>query len=317
MFFRTILAIGALSSLPLPAIAGSVGNSAYQSSAVFDCDKRERFIQCTAEMKKHVLDKCYVVVHAKNRSDCSWQSCGTMSVVQQRAKIEDSNVIEYGVKTAIPAEIAANPPASWGCDALKAECLPKSPSYERSYYTVREALALRKNSSASADALKLSQIPEEVLNANPYLECAKRGDEPEAERFHVHLKLSSSGTPLGTNNTVAVRVHRNKVKEACEALKAHDKNGSCFVTRIGDRLPTASNSVAIGSFNESSFTCPAKTETRERWNYSIAKKSSNQTCAKETQTRSQPQTWSDGNCFSSGTASPWSGTFTNTSCMQR
>ncbi|NBX16199.1 MAG: hypothetical protein EBR09_02410 [Proteobacteria bacterium] len=317
MFFRITLAMGALSSFPLPAIAGSVGNSAYQSSAVFDCDKRERFIQCTAEMKQHVLDKCYVVVHSKNRPDCSWQSCGAMSVVQQRAKIVDSNVIEYGVKTAIPAEIAANPPADWGCDAQRAECLPKSPSYERSYYTVREALALRSNSSASSDALKLSQIPEDVLDANPYLECAKRSDEPAAERFHVHMKLSSSGTPLGTNNTVALTVHRNKVKEACEALKAYDKNGTCFVTHIDDRLPTASNSVAIANFNESSFACPAKPETRERWNYSTAKRSLNQTCAKETQTRSMPQKRSNGACVSNGSWSPWSGTFTNTSCVQK
>jgi hypothetical protein len=316
MFFKFVLMLPYLMGVSMMAHAGSVGDSAYTSNAPFDCDRRERFINCSADMKQHILDKCYVVVQSQNRLDCSWQSCGFMSVVQQRAKIVGTDVIEYGVKTPISADTANNPPANWGCDANKAECLPKAP-YSRTYYTVRDALALRKTPSASADAKKLSEVPEDVLDANPYLECAKRGDQPSDQHVHVHLKFSGASTyPLSSINTVAVKVHQSKAKSACDSLKSFDKNGSCFVTHGDDRIPTPGNAVALENFSESSFSCPDKKETRDMYNLSSADQSKGETCLKETQTRSRPQKRSHGVCANTSTDwSAWSGSFTERSCI--
>lgn len=231
---------------PLSAMAGSVGGArAGGSSLGLDCDKRERFINCTELEKNHVLDKCYVVVHEQKRNDCTWQSCGFVSVVQKRPKVSGSELDEYGIKTNISQYQSAGGevPAGWnrnGSGFAPGEVTPKTP-FPRHYLTVREALALRKVPDGTVVSDKIKGVPQEVLDSNPYLECAGRtgssGDE-------VYVMLHK-GTLSSSSQVLAVKVPKKDVSDACSKLKLMESSGSCV---IGSSSARPHESVPIASF---------------------------------------------------------------------
>ncbi|NBX17577.1 MAG: hypothetical protein EBR09_09450 [Proteobacteria bacterium] len=318
---------------PLSATAGSVGGArAGGSSLGLDCDKRERFINCTELEKNHVLDKCYVVVHEQKRSDCTWQSCGFVSVVQKRPKVSGSELDEYGIKTNISQYQSAGGevPAGWnrnGSGFAPGEVTPKSP-FPRHYLTVKEALALRKVPDGSAVSDKIKSIPQEVLDSNPYLECASRtgsnGDE-------VYVMLHK-GTLSSSSEVLAVKVQKKDVSDACSKLKLMESSGSCV---IGTSSIRPHESVPIATFlsqNPVGFsaspsapaaapapkpaivTVPCDSETESRIRYEALQVAKGKTCKSETQKRSRTCTSTNGvKSYSAWSSwSPWN--YSLTSC---
>jgi hypothetical protein len=274
--------IVAVSAIWMPAFAGSVGGSAAapQASGSTDCDRRTRFINCTETAKNHILDKCHVVIHRDKRTDCTWQSCGYMSVVQKSPSAVGRNLLEYGMTTSIDAFVGGSqnpPPASWGC--ASGSCKPKSP-YPRHYYTVREALALRSKSDGSEDATKIAEIPEQVLKSNPYLECATRPPVPAAELVYVFL---SRKTDLLNNQTaIGIMVPKTEVAKACSSLQLFDKNGAC---NVGTNSVFPEKSVPLANYLSGKPTCDTLTETQTRYKTVFAPRGGK--CESEVQTRTK------------------------------
>ena len=229
---------------PSAAFAGSVGGArSGQTSLGIDCDRRERFINCTELEKSHVLDKCYVVVHEQRRNDCTWQSCGFVSVVQKRPRLVNNEIDEYGIKTNISQYRSGSGslPDDWRRNAsgfAPNEIVPKSP-YPRHYLTVREALELRKTSDGSSAAERIRSVPQDVIDSNPYLECAARTG-PVSEETYVMLYKGTLGS---SSQVLSVKVPKKDVADACDKLKLIESSGSCVVGassfRPDDSVPIA------------------------------------------------------------------------------
>lgn len=234
---RGIFQLFCLSALLISAegYGGSVGNS---SSAVatsgsgYNCDERKRFVECTQELQNHILDKCFVVIHQEKRLDCTWQSCGVMSVIQKRPVLIGNEIEEYGIKT----DVSTFDKTKLNCDSNN-ECLPKSP-FKRHYLSVREAFELRGGSDSSEIATKIKGVNQLVIDSNPYLQCASRKTFARTDDHRWVFLHSSVDKKQLSSDQFAVEVHKHKVIDACSKLKQLNNSWSCYVgstNRITDK----------------------------------------------------------------------------------
>ncbi|NBX16790.1 MAG: hypothetical protein EBR09_05435 [Proteobacteria bacterium] len=211
------------------ALAGSVSGSSSATGSSgkkpeTNCDNRQRFIDCNLNVKNHILDKCFVVIHNFPQMDCTWQSCGYLSVIGEKptftpkTKGSETGVLtEYGLDT--PVTLGKG----WDVDS-SGKVLPKRP-FARHYMTVREALKLRSSPDGTEVAERLAKVKDSVLNANPYLSCALH--EP-SELVRVFTGKKKQGAyfrdkdgKVGVLTHVdgqSVMVHPDYVMPACRKL---------------------------------------------------------------------------------------------------
>jgi hypothetical protein len=201
------------------AKAGSVGNSS-SSFAGVGCNNRANEVNCTYQVREDILNKCYVIVHEDKLPSCTWQSCGYLSIINDRPFYRNGELDEYGFKT----KIARDP--SWGCDSGGNNCVPKSgKTFRRHYLTVRDALLLRNSSDNSSIAQKLKSIDQSVLDANPYLRCALKTDA------NVRLWYGLVSSNPFYNKTILVQ--QSKVNEMCDLLRRTDLKDKAAYCHVG------------------------------------------------------------------------------------
>lgn len=294
------------SLVSLSAHAGSVGDSRVSGGSLgMDCDQRQRFINCTELMRSHILDRCYVVIHQTKRSDCTWQSCGHVSVVQKRPRMKGTKIEEYGIQT----DVSSYSKSNWECNSsgfAPGECLPKFP-FPRNYLSVRKALELRAKPDGSEVSNKIAEVPQDVVDSNPYLECASR--QPENFSDHTFVMMHK-GTLNSSSPVLAVKVNKKDAAEACDKLKLLDNQGSCVLGSSWSRpnesvpldkqisstsatgtqpaqsaSPTQPASSVSASQAASPTRCPQQFQSRTRFKYlSVAK---GKTCRSQVQRRAR------------------------------
>jgi len=236
------------------AEAGSVGGKAASNQSTLDCDNRKNFILCSGSMPSHVLDKCYVVIHSTKREDCSWQSCGFVSVVGKSPEVNvgKRSVVEYGNSTKLEEKYLESGllPSSWTYEkwdggVKNSATLPKFP-FPRHYMSVRQALELRNAPDGTDASSRLQQVPQEVIDSNPYLECASRtlAIGQSGQRKYVTV-YTGDLKALSLTNATSLQVPVSKVMEACEKLKLVVPGGKCVV---GDSRSNFTGAVAIENF---------------------------------------------------------------------
>lgn len=265
---------------PTQSDAGSVNGASSLGSGTIDrphCDKRQVTLsKCTPEVREHLRQNCYVVVHAKNApqtSVCSWQSCAGLSLVGEKPRFKlvqtsPSNVYEldeYGIKTRVNA---SSLPSSWNCTAT--HCLPKSDAvnakisvqkdfsssfesatqFPRTYLTLGEAVDLRnderqQSSAAMEDARVLLRRQEvsSVMRANPYFSCVS---VPKI-KFWVEKRYGTENwqATSGLDGSSDYVVDEDSWKELCRKNRKLDAMGFTYrcVTESGQILQEPSQAL--------------------------------------------------------------------------
>lgn len=164
-----------LSSADIRAYAGAIADDTTKTST-FSCDKRVELMSfasqswCTLTFANQIRNSCYAVVHSVPLAgkQCSWQGCARLSLVGKPATLNSSSVVEYGIKTSIPAGTTF--------ETVPNGVLPKYP-FPRHYLRAGDALTARRSCPSNPLNLPagvLSEIcgaSDDVLKLNMYWSC--------------------------------------------------------------------------------------------------------------------------------------------------
>ncbi|MEN9528508.1 MAG: hypothetical protein RI932_381 [Pseudomonadota bacterium] len=175
------------------ADAGAISGSNSQA-ANFNCDSRKAIVDkgfsswCTSVNAKIIKNKCVVVIHLNSPvENCGWQGCGHLSFVNERPKLIQNNVVEYGIST--PSGVTA-PPFTW--EPNNGTVMPKAP-FPRHYLSVDQFVGERSKCATLTPAIlaadaksggvlaKLCNVSKDVLDLNPYYFCMKKEKVVPAE----------------------------------------------------------------------------------------------------------------------------------------
>lgn len=173
--------------------AGAISGSNSQP-ANFSCDNRKAIADksfsswCTSVNANIIKSKCVVVIHLNSPvENCGWQSCGHLSFVNERPKLLQNNVVEYGIST--PSGVQT-PPFTW--ELSNGTVMPKAP-FPRHYLSVEQFVGERSKCATLTPAIiaadaktggvlaKICNVSKDVLDLNPYYFCMKKEKVVPAE----------------------------------------------------------------------------------------------------------------------------------------
>jgi len=205
-YLSILITAGWVSTIHAGSISGS--ESGAPTEEFVSCDARPNFnrplFKCTEEVKKRILDRCYVVLHKQRLGHCTWQSCDHLSVVAQPPKVtrivkenyrtirrsaprnssqfgsrggsivfekvmtsKDVEIDEYGVKSILTGVS----PSACGVGEV---CL-KNGTHDRQYMKLGDALQRSRLGLKGDSWDPLAKLPAAIMNSNPYVACARDG----------------------------------------------------------------------------------------------------------------------------------------------